>query len=145
MFASGFNRDFRSRCQNSRAVDQTGDQRSSAAAAIRTNAQPSATSRWCLILPGFIYGNQVRFLSLNCGRSSSRAGALPGPQPAGHQVRGRRHRRGRRKSRRVRFTRRPDHSDRGIQEVRTKTYMEADCTCQSEHFLLLTQQDLHHE
>lgn len=94
-----------------------------------------------MILPG----NQVRFLSLNCGRSSSRAGALPGPQPAGHQVRGRRHRRGRQKSRRVCFARGPDHSDRGIQEVKTKIYMQTNCTCQSEHFLLRTQQDLHHK
>lgn len=49
----GFNRCFWSRCQNSWAVDQTGDKRSSAAAGIRTNTQPSTTSRCWMLLQCF--------------------------------------------------------------------------------------------
>lgn len=132
LFALGFNRHFWSRCQNSRAVDQNGDKRSSAAAGIRTNTQPSATSRCVMLLLRWFPPAACSHVRFYCARLSSRAAALPRPQPAGHQVRGRCHRRGRRKSRRVYSTRSPGHSHWRIQEVKTKT----DCTRQSEHLLL---------
>lgn len=126
----GFNSYFWSRCQNSRAVDQTGDKRSSAAAGIRTNTQPSPASRCWMLLQCFLTAgcNHVRFFSLNCAWTSSRSRALYGPQPAGHQIWGWCHRRNHWKSGSVYSTWSPDYSDWRIQEVKTKTCMETDST-----------------